>query len=68
MMQKLTTVINGMDWQMAILNVTSFGTIYAWVTENASGVGGFIVMVSIAVLNCAKAYSFVKNANNKDEQ
>ncbi len=48
------------DFQMIALNITSFGSIVAWVTENATGFAGGFVLFSVGVLNLAKAYSTIK--------
>lgn len=46
------------DMTMFLLNATSVGTLaISWLTEHMTGLGGFIVMVSVAILNIAKAIS-----------
>ena len=54
------------DFQMLALNITSVTTLIAsYVTENLTGFGGFILILSIAALNFAKAYSTVKHGDKK---
>jgi len=54
------------DYQLVALNVTSVTTLIAsYVSENLTGVGGFILIMSIAALNFAKAYSTIKHGNKK---
>lgn len=44
------------DFALIILNATSVGTLaLAWFSDNLNSVGGFIVMLSVAYLNFAKA-------------
>lgn len=55
-----------LDYQMIVLNATSVTTLIAsYLTENLTGWGGFILILSIAALNFAKAYSTIKNGNKK---
>ena len=52
------------DYTMIVLNVTSVGTLaLSWLTEHLTSVGGFLMVLSIAVLNIAKAYSIFKKAH-----
>ena len=54
------------DFQMVVLNATSVTTlVMSYVTENLTGVGGFILIMSIAALNFAKAYSTIKHGKKK---
>ena len=49
------------DLQMVLLNTTSVGVLAMnWFSEHMTGAGGFIVMISIAALNFAKAYKEFK--------
>lgn len=55
------------DIAMVMLNTTSVGILALnWFSEHLTGVGGFIVMLSVAALNCAKAYKSIKEANRED--
>ena len=56
-----TRLLNNLDLQMLILNVTSLGSVVAWVTEYASGFAGGFVLFTVGVLNLAKAYATFKN-------
>jgi len=48
------------DLEMAILNITSFGSIAAWVSEHGMDFVAGFVLVTVGILNLAKAYSFIK--------
>ena len=49
------------DLSLLLLNTTSLGVlVLSWFSENLNTVGGFIVMLSVALLNCAKAYKEFK--------
>ena len=57
------------DTTMMLLNATSITTIaLSWATEHLAGVGGFVVMLSVAILNVAKAYSVYKKAQQEDNK
>lgn len=59
-----------MDYTMLALNATSIGALaLAWLTEHMAGLGGLAVMLSVAVLNLAKAYASVKSvrSNKKND-
>lgn len=56
------------DIQMVALNLTSFGSILAWATENATGLAGGFVLITIGILNLAKAYSVYKKADDNDSE
>ncbi len=65
MPHRLINLIN-VDYQLIALNVTSVTTLVAsYVSENLTGVGGFILIMSIAALNFAKAYSTIKHGTKK---
>jgi hypothetical protein len=50
------------DLTMLVLNTTSVGVLALnWFSEHITGVGGFLVMLSVAALNFAKAYSTIKH-------
>jgi hypothetical protein len=54
------------DATMMVLNVTSFGTLaLAWTTEHLAGLGGFVVMISVAALNFSKAYINYRKGRGK---
>jgi len=54
------------DFSMIFLNATSFGALaLAWMTEHLAGVGGFILVISIAALNFAKAWAIFKGKKIK---
>lgn len=54
------------DLGLIMLNTTSVGVLALnWFSEHLTGVGGFIVMLSVATLNLAKAYKSIKEANQK---
>ena len=49
-------LFNNMDFVLLTLNATSTATLgLAWFSDNLNSVGGFIVMLSVAYLNFAKA-------------
>lgn len=53
------------DYNLIVLNAASVTTLaMSWFTDNLNTAGGFLVMVSIAVLNFSKAYNQVKSAKN----
>jgi len=55
------------DVAMIALNATSVGIIAIdWATEHFAGIGGFIVMVSVAILNLSKAYLNYKKGKNEN--
>jgi len=58
------------DLAMVTLNATSIGTLLlAWFSDNLNSLGGFVVMLSVAYLNYAKARNFMKKKNNaRDEE
>ena len=56
------------DLQMLGLNVASLGSIVAWITEHATGFAGGFVLVTVGVLNLAKAYSTIKEARRKRDK
>lgn len=50
------------DMGLVILNTTSVGVLVLnWFSDHLTGFGGFIVMMSIATLNIAKAYKTWKD-------
>ena len=52
------------DLGLIFLNTTSVGILALnWFSEHLTGIGGFIVMLSVALLNVAKAYRSFKEAN-----
>ena len=51
--------------QMLFWNVTSLGSVIAWVTEYASGFAGGFVLFTVGVLNLAKAYATFKGHQKK---
>jgi hypothetical protein len=53
-----------LDLKIIILNAANAGVIIAWITEHLNSVGGFIVMLSVSILNLAKAYKEIKNVKN----
>jgi hypothetical protein len=54
------------DYGMIMLNATSIATLtLSWFSDNLNSWGGFIVMMSVAYLNFAKAQNLRKG--NKDE-
>lgn len=61
-------IFEHLDLQMVFLNVTSLGSVIAWATEHASGIGGGFVLFTVGVLNLSKAYSTVKKAEDKNEK
>jgi hypothetical protein len=55
------------DYSMLMLNATSFGTLtLAWFSDNLNSFGGFVVMMSVAYLNFAKARNLRKDKEDKD--
>lgn len=53
------------DFMMIVLNATSLGVLTLnWFSEHLNTAGGFIVMLSVAALNFAKAYKNIKDAKN----
>lgn len=53
-----------LDFTMLILNTTSVGTLAIhYLTEHLTGVGGFVVMLSVAFLNIAKGIKELKSKN-----
>jgi hypothetical protein len=53
---------------MIFLNATSVGTLaLAWFSDNLNTIGGFIVMMSVAYLNFAKARNIRKNGKEDIE-
>lgn len=56
------------DYGMIMLNATSLGTLtLAWFSDNLNSVGGFVVMMSVAYLNFAKARN-LRNKNNEEDK
>lgn len=54
------------DMGLILLNTTSIGVLALnWFSEHLTGVGGFIVMMSVATLNIAKAYRTYKEAKKE---
>ena len=54
------------DIAMIALNTTSVGVLALnWFSEHLTGVGGFIVLMSVAVLNISKAYMHYKSTKKK---
>ena len=54
------------DLAMVALNATSIGVLTLnWFSEHITGVGGFVVMMSVALLNCSKAYVNWKSTKKK---
>jgi len=49
------------DFSLLALNATSITALMLWFGEHLNTIGGFIVMMSIAILNLAKAYKEVKS-------
>ena len=57
------------DYGMIMLNATSLGTLtLAWFSDNLNSVGGFVVMMSVAYLNFAKARNLRKNGKNEEDK
>lgn len=57
------------DYGMIMLNATSLGTLtLAWFSDNLNSVGGFVVMMSVAYLNFAKARNLRKNGKNEKDK
>tara|TARA_R110002110_G_scaffold13212_4_gene63428 strand:+ start:78 stop:275 length:198 start_codon:yes stop_codon:yes gene_type:complete len=56
------------DLQILALNITSLGSVIAWVTENATGFGGGFVLFTVGILNLAKAYSTVKHGKREKDK
>jgi hypothetical protein len=55
------------DYSMLMLNATSFGTLtLAWFSDNLNSFGGFVVMMSVAYLNFAKARNLRKDNEDKE--
>ncbi len=51
-----------LDWQLIGLNATSVGSIIAsYISENSTGWAVAFLIVTVGILNLAKAYSVVKN-------
>ena len=56
------------DMGMVILNATSIATLtLSWFSDNLNSWGGFIVMMSVAYLNFAKAQNLRKGNKNEDK-
>jgi hypothetical protein len=54
------------DITMITLNATSIGVLALnWFSEHMTGIGGFIVLLSVAALNLSKAYVNIKNTKKK---
>lgn len=50
------------DLGFILLNTTSVSVLALnWFSEHLTGIGGFIVMMSVALLNVAKAYKNFKD-------
>ena len=60
-----TRISQHLDLQIVFLNITSFSSVVAWVTEYATGFAGGFVLFTIGVLNLAKAYKEYKSINQK---
>ena len=56
------------DYGMIMLNATSLGTLsLAWLSDNLNSFGGFVVMMSVAYLNFAKARNLRNKKNEEDK-
>lgn len=64
----VSKLIGQVDLQMMLLNVTSLGSVLAWVTEYASGFAGGFVLFTIGVLNLAKAYSTIREFKKDNDE
>ena len=52
-----------------LLNATSFGALaLAWLTEHMAGLGGLVVMLSVAALNIAKAVAVIRKSRNDESK
>ncbi len=57
------------DLETIALNTISLTVILAnWVSENLNTVGGFMVMMSVVLLNIAKAYNVLKHGKKRDHE
>jgi len=55
------------DFTMLTLNTTSVGVLALnWFSEYMTGIGGFLVMLSIAILNISKAYVNYRKGKNEN--
>jgi hypothetical protein len=56
------------DYGMIMLNATSLGTLgLAWFSDNLNTLGGFLVMLSVAYLNFAKARNLRAKGKKENE-
>ena len=63
---KLSEFSAKIDFQPLFLNVTSLGALIThYVAENTPSLGVFVLIISIAALNFAKAYKTIKEAKRK---
>lgn len=67
MISKAISVVQGFDWQMAILNVTSVSSVVIEAMHESSNryAVGFLI-VTVGILNLAKAYATVKKNKKED--
>ena len=57
------------DYGMIVLNATSLATVaLSWLSDNLNTAGGFIVMLSVAALNSAKAYKEYKLGKRYEQE
>lgn len=58
-----------MDWQIMALNSASVGSLVgAAISENSTGWAIGFLIVTVGVLNLAKAYATVKESKEKDTE
>jgi hypothetical protein len=56
------------DVSMITLNATSVGSLaMSYMTDNLTGFGGFVLIISIAALNFSKAYVNFKKTKNQEK-
>jgi hypothetical protein len=59
--------VANMDFSIISLNATSIATlVMGWFTGNLESIGGFILVLSMALLNVAKSYKMYKESKKNE--
>jgi len=62
-------ILINMDWQIIALNTASLGSVIAaTIAENSTGWAVGFLIVTVGVLNLAKAYATVKDIKDEDDE
>lgn len=65
---QLPLKIINLDWQMVTLNLASVGTVMAaTIEENSTGWAVGFLIVTVGVLNLAKAYATIRESKRKNK-